>query len=264
MASLSFSKYQGLGNDFIVVDVASEADVTPELAKRLCDRHFGVGGDGVLMVSTEKDATARMTIINADGSRPEMCGNGLRCVALHLERTRSGPSDLRVATDAGVLDCRLFDRDGARWVTISLGKAQLLGEHVAEGPRGRHRFLRVSMGNPHAVLLGHDYDEVAIDVLGPAVSAALPGGANVEFVSRRGEQDLHLVVWERGVGRTLACGTGAGATVVAAATEGQVPFDRPVTVELPGGALSVTVAKQDLAVTLSGPAVHVFDGTVSV
>jgi diaminopimelate epimerase len=114
------------------------------------------------------------------------------------------------------------------------------------------------------VLLGHDYDEAAIDVLGPQVSAALPGGANVEFVNKRGEQHLHVVVWERGVGRTLACGTGAGATVVAAASQGQAPFDRPVTVELPGGPLSVVVAKQDLAVTLSGPAVHVFDGAVAI
>jgi diaminopimelate epimerase len=270
--SLRFQKYHGLGNDFIIVDVEDPDAVAPELARRLCDRHFGIGADGVLLVSKSAAADARLVILNADGSRPEMCGNGLRCVALHLERrashglhperSRQAPV-LAVETDAGVLECRTFLRDGQRWVTIRLGRAVLLGDLEVRGPRGLHRFRRVSIGNPHAVLLGHDYAPEEIDVLGPEVSSRIDGGANVGFVQVVGDRALAVVVHERGVGRTLACGTGAGAAVAAAAADGLVPFDEGVQVTLPGGRLEVSVDQETGQVVLSGPARHVFDGVVS-
>src|SRR5690606_15706530 len=162
-------------------------------------------------------------ILNADGSRPEMCGNGLRCVAVHLERTRGARDRLQVETDAGVLECRPFDREGRRWVTISLGVARSLGMLEVKTTERALEFRRVSVGNPHAVVLGYSPDLATIDRLGPEVSARIPGGANVEFTRVTGPRALDVVVWERGVGRTLACGTGAGATVLAAAEVGLVP-----------------------------------------
>lgn len=261
--SLSFSKYHALGNDFIVVEPPHADKITPELAQKLCDRHFGIGADGVLVLTPSKEAAARLVILNADGSRPEMCGNGLRCVAVHLERTVRPGRSFAVATDAGVLDCELLDHGGQRWVSISLGRADHLGVLEVRGPRGVDRFQRVRIGNPHAVLFDSDYDTGDIDVLGPDVCGRISGGANVEFTRLSGPAALEVVVWERGVGRTLACGTGAGATVAAAARQGLVPYDAPVTVTLPGGSLEVVVDHTDEHVTLRGPARHVFDGVVA-
>jgi diaminopimelate epimerase len=259
---MRFEKYQGLGNDFVVVDASASREFDVARVRAICDRHFGVGADGVLVVSPAKAALARMTVFNSDGSRPEMCGNGLRCVALHLSKQRPEVSRFHLETDAGVLECELQRRDGEDWIKSAIGQGQALG--VLQGIEGASRglaFQRISVGNPHAVLFDSEHDEVQVDAIGPLVSAQLPGGANVEFVSQLGPRRLRVIVWERGVGRTLACGTGAGATVVAAARAGRVPFDEPVRVELPGGGLEVTVRQSDLGVTLCGPARHVFSGT---
>jgi diaminopimelate epimerase len=258
---MRFEKYQGLGNDFVVVEAALR-DFDISRVTRICDRHFGVGADGVLVVSPSKTALARMTVFNNDGSRPEMCGNGLRCVALHLSKQRPEVSRFHVETDAGVLECEMQRRDGEDWVKNALGQGQSLGQIREPDTAGNElEFQRISVGNPHAIVFDSKHDEAAIDVIGPRVSARLPGGANVEFVDQLGPRRLRVIVWERGVGRTLACGTGAGATVVAAARAGRVPFDEPVRVELPGGALEVTVRQSDLGVTLCGPTRHVFSGT---
>ncbi len=259
---MDFSKYQALGNDFVIVEGPSDDAVSPEIAIKLCDRHFGIGADGVLLLSPQDGAAGRMTVINADGSRPEMCGNGLRCVALFLHQRRQAPAQFRVATDAGLLDCEIQRRGDAPWVKLSLGRAKTLGDLQSSHADRTYNFHRISTGNPHAVTFDGIPSNEEIDRFAPTVSARLAGGANIEFVEQVGPDHLRVVVWERGVGRTLACGTGAGAVATAAAFAGLVGFDRPVAVDLPGGRLELTVMKETLEVFLAGPAVHVFDGQV--
>jgi diaminopimelate epimerase len=261
MVALRFDKYEGLGNDFIVVDTASPELLAPEQVSRVCDRHFGVGADGVLFVLPPGTAGARatMVVVNADGSRPEMCGNGLRCVALHLARHAGlDRGEFVVDTDAGARACAVERAGDGAQVAIDLGRAEL-------GPPFRLEaegltFERVSTGNPHAITFDSAHDEADVDRIGRAVSEAIPGGCNVEFVQQLGPRRLRVTVWERGVGRTLACGTGAAAVVVAAAHSGRVPYAEPIEVCLPGGSLDVTVQRGELGVTLRGPARHVFSG----
>jgi diaminopimelate epimerase len=264
--ALSFDKYEGLGNDFIVLDVERAALPSAERVRELCDRHFGIGADGVLVVlpPASPGARARMAVVNADGSRPEMCGNGLRCLALHLAR-RDGANGISylIDTDAGPLSCEV-ERDGERAeVRVAMGAGRVLGAHTTHFDGRSIELMRVSIGNPHAIVFDSGYDLAAIDRLGPQVSSELAGGSNVEFATRRGPQRLELVVWERGVGRTLACGTGAAATAVAAAVGGRAPFDEPIEVQLPGGPLEISVEKESLAVSVRGPARRVFSGEVA-
>jgi diaminopimelate epimerase len=266
MALGEFHKYEALGNDFVVVDAPPADAVDSALARRVCDRHFGVGADGVLSVlpPVSAEARARLVVLNADGTRPEMCGNGLRCVALHLA-LHDGAAAISyvIDTDAGPLLAEV-DRDGdAARVGVAMGRGAATGEHVAELSGRAHRFSRISVGNPHAVLFGAGLDEADIDALAPRVSAALSGGSNVEFAMQREPRLFDLTVWERGVGRTLACGTGAAATAVAAALSERAPFDEPITLRLPGGALEVVVERGTLAVHVRGPARRVFRGELA-
>jgi diaminopimelate epimerase len=256
---MRFEKYNGQGNDFVVVDTETPEQLTTAEAVRLCDRHFGVGADGVLLVSPATDGFARMTVLNADGSRPEMCGNGLRCVARYLVDRKGAPAEFEVITDAGTRRCQVERRGSETWVSISLGVA-LPKSSLAFPWQGQTlHFDRVSMGNPHAVLFDSTFDEQQVDVIGPLVSRGEPEGSNVEFVRQTGPRELDVLVWERGVGRTLACGTGAGAVVAAAAQRGLVPYDVPIAVKLPGGVLEVQV-QTSLAVEKRGPVSHVFSG----
>jgi diaminopimelate epimerase len=265
MARLAFEKYQGLGNDFLVVDAGADTLLELEKVRWLCDRHFGVGGDGVLIVAPgdSPGARAKMVVLNADGTRPEGCGNGLRCVALHLARADGlERGEYVIDTDAGPRPARVERDHDQALITVGMGRGEVVGAHAARF-RGRElAFSRISMGNPHAVAFDTGYDEAALDELGPEVSRSLPGGANVELATQRGERRFDLLVWERGVGRTLACGTGAAATAVAAALGGKAPFGEPLELGLPGGPLEVTVEQGSLEVTLRGPARFVFAGEV--
>ncbi len=267
MTRIRFDKYEALGNDFVVLSHDDPDSYSVERAQTLCDRHFGIGADGVLLVSppTAPAARTRMTVYNADGSRPEMCGNGLRCVVLHVARTcEESSGEFSVQTDAGILSCRV-DREGSQGrVFTRLGRGRLEEGLTATSAGREWQFARVSMGNPHAIWFGDPVELDRIDVVGPEVSAHIPGGSNVEFATQRGPRELDLVVWERGVGRTLACGTGAAATAVAAVTAGHCPSDEPLTVRLPGGPLEITVARETLAVDLCGPARWVFSGETEV
>jgi len=265
--NLRFAKYEGLGNDFLIVDATDEALLDRGRVAKLCDRHFGVGGDGVLLVlpPTSLGARATMVVLNADGSRPEMCGNGLRCVALHLALLdRADGVSFIVDTDAGPRLVAVERADTLGSVSVSMGRGLPEGElaHVFGG--SSLAFSRVSMGNPHAVTFNAGLDESALDELGPELSATFPQGSNIELATTLGERTLDLLVWERGVGRTLACGTGACAVVVAAARQGRVPFDSEIEVRLPGGPLHITVARETLDVTMRGPARRVFSGEVSL
>ncbi|HEX4478700.1 MAG TPA: diaminopimelate epimerase [Polyangiaceae bacterium] len=262
--TLAFEKYEGLGNDFVVLEAAGA--LSTELVTRICDRHFGVGADGVLIVAPAQTdgARARMIVQNADGSRPEMCGNGLRCVALHLAKQAGvDRAEFVVDTDAGPRRCKIERHDDEASVAIDMGRAERLGEYRTTFDRREYVFERVSTGNPHAICLGVFPDLAIVDRLGPQVSAAIPGGTNVEFVAMREPRAFDVVVWERGVGRTLACGTGAVATGAALGFTGRVPFGEPLAIRLPGGTLEVSVGVAPFETTLRGPARRVFGGTVA-
>lgn len=256
--TLVFSKYEGLGNDFVVVALAADA-LDAAAAARICDRHLGVGADGVLIVAPPTDGgDARMIVLNADGSRPEMCGNGLRCVAAHVA-AETGRRELLIETDAGPRRC-VVDADGD--VEIGMGRAVAEGDVELDVAGARLSLARVSMGNPHAITFA-PFPTFHADGLAIATHPAFPSGTNFEVARVTGPRELDVVVWERGVGPTLACGTGACAVAVEACRTGRAPFDAPVTVRLPGGALVITVSPS-LDVSMRGPARRVFRGELDL
>jgi diaminopimelate epimerase len=258
---LRFAKYHGLGNDYVLLEGPL---MGPERARRLCDRRRGIGADGVVTILPPRSAGAAvaMHIYNPDGSVAEMCGNAIRCVALHLARTRGLEGPIRIDTDAGTKECTLHrDASGeVAAVSVEMGPARVQGEEEFEVGGESLRAVRVSMGNPHAVVF-----EAAAPTreraaaIGPRIEQAVPGGVNVGF-ARPGVRGLDLVVWERGAGLTDACGTGACAAAIAAVRRGAVPAAIPVEVRLPGGALEITVSPDLSRVTMRGPADKVFDG----
>jgi diaminopimelate epimerase len=263
VARVPFKKYEGLGNDFILLDVPA-GDLVDKTVRRLCDRHFGVGADGILIVGPPRSAgsAASMVIRNADGSRPEMCGNGIRCVAVHLANQQGREAlELTIDTDAGPLVCKVQKEQ----VEVEMGKLVDLGPVDVTVNGKVHRFARISAGNPHAITF-EPYESGDIDVVGRAVAQApaFPEGTNVEFARLSEDGSIDLVVWERGVGRTLACGTGASATVGAACLARRRSFDEFVQVTLPGGPLHIRVQRGTLAATMRGPARLVFEGEVTL
>jgi diaminopimelate epimerase len=258
-----FFKYHGLGNDFLVLDRRLNArDIEADVARALCDRRRGVGADGVLVLLPPVGAAiARMVVHNADGSIAEMCGNGLRCVVRYLAEKAGGhPPAISVETGAGLLTSQIdWGVSGVNEVTVSMGPARVL---FANETVSGHRGTAISMGNPHFVLLNADPGTAA--VIGPKleVHARFPDRTNVELCRLEKNGDLDVVVWERGVGITQACGTGACAAVAASALAGSSPFDAWVRVKLPGGALQVKVQKDLEQVQLKGPATFVYEGTL--
>lgn len=275
MPLLAFTKVEGLGNDFVLLDrradtVAEIERLLPRLtaaAPRICDRRRGVGADGILIVGPGRtaDGNASMWVVNHDGSQPEMCGNGLRCVA--LVATGAGSHTITIDTDAGPKRCSVEAPNGEGGdVEVDMGPSADLGSHSPASAEGR-TLHGVSMGNPHAVSFvgtGEDPEALARR-LGPGVERDrehYPEGTNVEFCQAV-EGRLVLWVWERGCGITEACGTGACATAVAAAAQGLVPTEVPVTVQLPGGALQIQVPSTPHdGVIMRGPARVVFAGTI--
>lgn len=267
----TFFKYQGLGNDFVVIDRRESGhDLDDVTTRQLCDRHFGVGADGVLSILPMAGTAGRMVVHNADGSIAEMCGNGLRCVVKYLaERDPTKPNQLKVATGAGVLDSEVeWGAQGVERVTVAMGPARLEapilpngGPFVRQQLEG-HLGTAVSMGNPHLVLL--DVPPSEAGKLGPGLEKhpLFSQRTNVEFVEPRAEGGLKVTVWERGVGLTLACGTGACAAVVASALDGRSAFDQWVPVQLPGGVLDIKVAKDLSQVWLKGAVRFVFAGSL--
>ena len=255
----AFVKYEGLGNDFVIVDADGPLDRSE--VTRLCDRHFGVGGDGVLVVAPPSSlgAAATMIVQNADGSRPEMCGNGLRCVARHVAALRGGAAmSLVIDTDAGPLGCEV----SGDAVLVDMGVAVEGGTVQVEIDGHALELARVWTGNPHAITFA-PLGAGALARFGPRVSTheRFPGGTNFELATTRTDGSIEVAVWERGVGPTLACGTGACATAVHACRLGLAAYDRETVVHLPGGALAVTVART-LRIEMRGPARRVFSGEV--
>jgi len=270
--ALPFYKYEGLGNDFLIVERKAlwGVQLSRERAIALCDRHRGVGGDGVLILDLE---SPRMDVINSDGSVPEMCGNGIRCAALHLAR-RAGESALEVSIDtlSGSHACLVVNSAGAESVAVQMAPPSLMPrdlplssdepwiDHPLEVGGQTLRLSGVSMGNPHAVT----FDEVgdARLRLGPQVQSDphFPEGINVGFVSELEGSSMRLDVLERGAGWTQACGTGACAAAVAAVETGRMRREQPISVRLPGGTLMITVGAPGQTVLMQGPARFVFHG----
>ncbi len=266
---LAFEKWEGLGNDFLVVREGREL-VTPAVAQRLCDRHLGVGGDGVLLTGLE-GGRPFMRVRNADGSTPEMCGNGVRCVARYLRAHELVGDAFELDTDAGVHLVRVLD---GGLVEVGMRPASLAPEDLpltASAPwidepievaGASLRVTAVCMGNPHAVT----FDEVARDRVGPALERdpRFPERVNAGFARVTGDGAIDLAVWERGVGWTQACGTGACAAAVAAVETGRATRGAPLAVRLPGGVLTIRVGAPGEPVWMTGPARHVFDGVVAI
>ncbi len=251
-------KWEGLGNDFVVVDARGDAyvaglseDERAEIFRALCDRHRGIGADGVLLVVESPRAVAKMLVYNADGSRPEMCGNGLRCVAGYLV-ARGAEEHLNIDTEAGLKRCDVSPLKDGFSIRVDMGPARDVGEREALGQRLRE----INIGNPHAIIFDAPPPSSARDALAKELEVSRAGNTNVEF-ARVTPSEIDLVVWERGVGYTQACGTGACATVFAACLEGRLAFDAPTVVHLPGGDLTI-VASANGDVEMRGPARRVF------
>jgi diaminopimelate epimerase len=265
MTALQFQKYEGIGNDFIIVEAEREDAVSPASARVLCDRRFGIGGDGVLLIlpPTTEGSAARMRVINADGSVPEMCGNGLRCAVLFEARRRGRTSgEIVFDTDAGRRPCIVDDRGGDASVTVDMGIIRLDGETRIDLDGDVWELSLADAGNPHAITT-RSASRAVIDAVGPrlATHSTFPAGTNVEFAVYR-EGAIDLVVFERGCGVTMACGTGACATVAVGVKRGHVSPGEEVIVHLPGGPLFITVRDDGRAI-MRGPAKHVFSGEVS-
>lgn len=273
---IAFHKYEGLGNDFIVVDrdALSVDRLSPAQVRALCERHRGIGADGLLIVDAMHPS---MHVTNSDGSVPEMCGNGIRCAALHLAR-RLGQSslDVPIDTDSGPHRC-VVERTGDEGsVLVSMRPASLRPEDIPLiadaswvdaalrlGER-QVRLTAVSMGNPHVVTfdeLGEERFALASPI---QQNEHFPEGANVGFAQLRAGQSIELHVFERGAGWTQACGTGACAAAVAAVHTGRARAGEPLELILPGGSLSITVQGPTEPILMKGPARHVFSGEVTL
>jgi diaminopimelate epimerase len=272
---MRFTKMEGAGNDYVYVDGFRESVKSPAaLAVKVSDRHFGVGADGLILICPSARADARMEMYNADGSRGEMCGNGIRCVAKYVYDHGIAPKDeLAIETDAGIKRVRVFVSGGkVERVTVDMGAPRLeRAEIPMVGPAGRvvnerldvldRSFLvtAVNMGNPHCVTFIKDVKAFDLAKYGPVIerNPAFPARVNAEFVEVESRTSVRMRVWERGSDETLACGTGACATCVAAALNGLA--ERAVTVHLLGGDLDIEWTAAG-TVLMTGPAREVFTG----
>ncbi len=263
---MRFTKMQGLGNDYLYVYGPVPADAAA-LSRRLSDRHFGPGADGMIFITPSQTADYAMRIFNADGSEAKMCGNGIRCVGKYVfDKGLTAKTRLTVETLSGVRELSLHIEDGAvRAATVEMGRFEVGTEEELALGEERVSCAPVSVGNPHAVLFVADAETAPVTKLGPRIERHpfFPGGVNVEFVQALSSRELRMRVWERGSGVTMACGTGASASVAAAVTKGLCPYGVSVTVRLDGGSLSI-VARKDGTLSMTGPAVTVYEGEIAL
>lgn len=274
--TLKFTKMHGIGNDYVYVNLFDEKVPDPvSLSIAISDRHFGVGGDGLILIGPSGEADVSMRIFNADGSEAQMCGNGIRCVAKYAYDEGLVTKDtIRIETRAGVKTVRLFVEGGiAVRARVDMGEPRLLRDQIPmKGNAGERcidtalsaagqefRITAVSMGNPHAIIYTEDVDAVDLLKLGPAIerNEAFPERTNVHIVQIISPSEVRMRTWERGSGVTLACGTGASAVCVAGVLTDR--NGRRVLIHLPGGDLEIEWA-EDNHVFMTGPATKVFTG----
>ena len=284
MAKVKFTKMHGLGNDYVYFDCISNSDLIeniPEAAIKISDRHFGVGGDGIVLILDHNEADFQMRMFNADGSEAEMCGNAIRCVAKYLcDNDYVKDDSVKIATGAGILSIAIHRDSANNFVsaTVDMGepilnglqipttvdKEQVVGEEISLKDGRSYSMTCVSMGNPHAVIFTDEItdQQVLIDGKELEISEVFPNRINVEFVKVINKQEVQMRVWERGSGETMACGTGACAVCVASCLNDLV--DSKVTVHLNGGDLEIEWNRENNHVYMTGTATTAFTGEVEV
>ena len=272
---MKFTKMEGLGNDYVYVNAFKEKVENPgELARRIADRHFGVGGDGLILIEPSDKADAYMHMFNADGSEGSMCGNGIRCVAKYIydhgivEKERR---QLRIETKSGIKDIEIFVKNGKmERATVDMGEVKLDGE-LPENIEVRGmslQFVGIDVGNPHAVYFLEDNPELSVSSVSELDLERIgkdfeehprfPDKVNAEFIQVLSPTEIRFRVYERGSGETLACGTGATAAVVAGILMGRL--EDKATVHLLGGDLEISYDKKTGHAFMTGPAREVFSG----
>lgn len=278
MALLRFTKMHGIGNDYVYVDCFSQSVADPAgLSRRVSPRRTAVGADGLILICPSTAADCRMEMYNADGSRGEMCGNGIRCVGKYVyDHGLVRRDTLRIETDAGIKQLRLHAVDGrVATVTVDMGTPILDGPRIPVAAAGHvvnaplpvgdqtYQITCVSMGNPHCVIFCDEVETLALAELGPRFEfhPFFPQRVNTEFIQILSRRELRMRVWERGSGETAACGTGACAAVVAAVLNGKT--DRQAVVHLNGGDLMIEWSTDD-HIFMTGPAEEVFSGEIDV
>lgn len=277
---MKFTKMQGLGNDYVYVNCFKETiENPPEMAKKVSNRNFGIGSDGLIMINPSDVADFEMEMYNADGSRSEMCGNGIRCVGKYVyDYGLTEKEHISVETLAGIRYLDLTVEDGkVKLVKVDMGSPELVPENipiVADGNRvidepinvngTEYRMTGVSMGNPHAVVYVEDVKGLDIETIGPAFEnhERFPNRVNTEFVKVLDRNTVEMRVWERGSGETMACGTGACAVAVACILNGFT--EDKVTVKLLGGDLQIEWDKEADKIYMTGPAEVSFDGEINL
>lgn len=281
---LKFTKMHGCGNDYIYIDGAREripAEQKPELVRRLSDRHFGIGGDGVIFINPSDQADFEMEMYNMDGTRAEMCGNGIRCVAKYVyDKGLTDQTQISVISAGRIKYLDLHVENGrVSTVKVNMGEPILKACEIpvlAEDEKGEviaepieiegksYRMTCVSMGNPHAVVFVEDVQDFPLEQVGPGLEKhpRFPKRVNAEFVKILDEETIEMRVWERGTGETLACGTGACAAAVACSLNGLTKDT--VTVKLLGGTLQIQWDKAENRVYMTGPATTVFEGEIEI
>ncbi|MBQ8591152.1 MAG: diaminopimelate epimerase [Lachnospiraceae bacterium] len=277
---MKFTKMQGCGNDYVYVNGFTEVVADkPEVVRKLSDRHFGIGGDGVIFINPSDEADFEMEMYNADGSRSEMCGNGIRCVAKYVyDKGMTDQTSFSIISGGKVKYMELTLKDGkADLIKVNMGAPELVAKDVPvisenetvideaiEVEGTAYHMTCVSMGNPHAVVYMEDVDGLDIEKIGPKFEnhERFPNRTNTEFVKVIDRHTVQMRVWERGTGETLACGTGCCAVAVACVLNNLT--DEKVTVKVLGGELLIEWNREENIVYMTGPAEIVFEGEVVV
>ncbi len=259
---MRFTKMHGLGNDYLYV-FGEVPENIEALSIKLSDRHFGAGSDGMIYICHSDVADFKMRIFNADGSEAKMCGNGIRCVGKYVyDKGYTDKTKLDVETLSGIkkLDLQIVDGK-VKTVAVDMGKAVAQSDAFLEIEGQKIVCVPVSVGNPHAVIFVDNIDDAPLTTLGPKIehSDYFPGGVNVEFVQVLADDHIRMRVWERGSGVTMACGTGACASVMASIRKGFCARDKQIAVTLDGGDLKIMIDK-DNNVLMTGPAAIVYEG----
>lgn len=277
---MKFVKMQGCGNDYVYIDGSKEkVDNKPEAVRQLSNRNFGIGSDGVIFINPSEIADFEMEMYNADGTRSEMCGNGIRCVAKFVyDFGLTDKTELTIESFGKIKYISLtLENNKVKMVRVNMGAPELeakkvpvvsgsetvIDEEINVGGTN-YRMTCVSMGNPHAVVFTDEVEEMDLESVGPLFEyhERFPNRTNTEFVKILDRKNVRMRVWERGTGETLACGTGCCATVVACILNGLT--DNEVTVKVTGGDIVVSWDREQNLVYMTGPAVTVFEGTIEI